>query len=185
MTSEYGDRLQTAAVEWIRRGPEARHLMHARDWLLELAPDASLALSIAALTHDVERHYPGGPTWDPFTQHAGDREYRWQHAVCSAQLVHPWLYAHGADDSLVRDTEWFVCAHELGGDEEANLLQAADSLSFLEVNPERLAASEREGRYPPGGAAEHCRWMFERIQVPRARELAQPLYEQALATLAV
>lgn len=38
--------------------PNARHLLQIRYWLLELQPNAGLALRLAALTHDAERNFP-------------------------------------------------------------------------------------------------------------------------------
>ena len=62
------------------------------------------------------------------------------------------------------------------------MVQAADSLSFLEVNVDffldRLAAFEN------GWTLDYVRakfeWMYERIKILEARVLAAPLYETAL-----
>jgi hypothetical protein len=64
-------------------------------------PRSPEALVLAALTHDMEEHFPGGPTYDPGTQEPADFEYRWQHSVRSAQLVEPFLHSHGVPDALV------------------------------------------------------------------------------------
>ena len=47
--------------------------------------------------------------------------------------------AQGAAEPLVAEVERLVLAHEVGGSPDENLLQAADSLSFLEVNGELVA----------------------------------------------
>ncbi len=54
---------------WIEPYWNAEHLVRTRDWLLELEPDASEALRLAALTHDMERHFPGGPVDGPGQRH--------------------------------------------------------------------------------------------------------------------
>ena len=51
--------LEEEALEWIAPYWNANHLVRTRDWLLELEPDAPEGLRLAALTHDMERHFPG------------------------------------------------------------------------------------------------------------------------------
>ena len=129
------------------------------------------------------RHFPGGPEFDPATKSAGDFEYRWQHSMRSAQFVHEWLYRRDASDDLVGEVETLILLHEFGGDEAASVLQAADSLSFLEVNPKVLAGWFTSGRAGRERAKAQAQYMFERIRIERARELARPLYEEALAVV--
>ena len=71
--------------------------------------------------------------------------------------------------------------HEIGGDAEADLLQAADSISFLEVNIDVPYAWMRAGRCDLERARAQHAWMFERIRLPQARELAGPFFETAMA----
>ena len=79
------------------------------------------------------------------------------------------------------EVERLVLDHEFGGWPEADVLQAADSLSLLETNQDVAAELVREGRCDEEWAREQHRWMFDRIRIERARELARPFYEQALA----
>jgi hypothetical protein len=174
---------EAAALAWIAPYRSVAHLRRTRDWVLELRPGASEALTLAALTHDIERHYPGGPQYDPATQAPDDFEYRWQHSMRSAQFVHEWLYRHGATDALVVEIEALVLLHEFGGDEDANVLQAADSLSSFETNAELVADWVRSGLCAAERAKDQHRWMYERIQLPAARELAAPHFERALAVV--
>jgi len=176
--------LEQRAEEWIEPYWNAEHLRRTRDWLLELDPDASEALRLAALTHDIERHFPGGPTNDLRVAPEDDMEYRRAHSERSADFVTAWLREQGADGQLVADVERLILAHEVGGGPEEDLLQAADSLSFLEVNvdlPEKWAA---EGRCSLERGIDQHRWMFERIEVARAREAARPLYDRVRAIAA-
>jgi hypothetical protein len=174
---------EAAALEWIAPYSGVAHLLRTRDWALELEPAASEALTLAALTHDIERLYPGGPEYAPAMQAPDDFEYRWQHSIRSAQFVHEWLYRHGATDALVVDVEALVLLHEFGGDEVANVLQAADSLSGLETNADLVAGWVRGGLCSAERAKDQHRWMYERIQLPAAKELAAPYFERALATV--
>ena len=174
---------EAAALAWIAPYSGVEHLLRTRKWVLELRPGAPEALELAALTHEVERLYPGGPRFEPATQAPDDFEYRWQHSIRSAQVVHEWLRQHGATERLVADVEALILLHEFGGDEDANVLQAADSISFLETNLDLVAGWVRSGRCTPERAKEQHRWMYERIRLPAAKKLASPYLERALATV--
>ena len=175
--------LTTCAEEWIRPYWNARHLERTRDWLLVLEPNAGDALVIAALTHDMERHFPGGPSMDPATMPPDDQAYQRAHSERSARIVGEWLLAQGAAEPLVADVERLVLSHEVGGSPDEDVLQAADSLSFLEVNGELVAGWFTSGRCSRERAKEQLAYMLDRIRVVRATELALPLYEQALGTV--
>lgn len=166
--------LEAAALDWIASYWNAQHLVRTRDWLLELDPAAGLELRLAGLTHDIERNFPGGPAPDP-----GNPEYERAHAERSAGIVGQWLAANGAADDLTADVTRLVTAHEVGGWREADLLQAADSLSFLEVNATRPAAWVRDGRCDPEQARARLRAMYDRIAVEEARVPAAALLEDA------
>ena len=173
--------LEERALAWVEPYWNARHLVRTRDWLLELDPDADEALRVAALTHDIERHFPGGPEFDPGTMRPDEPSYRVAHSERSARIVGEWLRGEGADPELVADVERLIAAHEIGGDARENLLQAADSLSFLEVNGTLVANWYTGGRCTRERARAQNARMLERIAVPRARQLAAPLHEEANA----
>lgn len=176
--------LEQKALEWIEPYWNAKHLRRTRDWLLELDPDASEALRLAALTHDIERHFPGGPVADFSKSPEEDLEYLRAHSERSAQFVDGWLRGQGADESLVRGVTRLVRVHEVGGDSDADLLQAADSLSYLEVNGGLPAKWAAEGRCSLERGLDQHRWMFERIRLERARPLAEPLYGRVVRLVA-
>jgi len=175
--------LEERARGWIEPYWNADHLVRARDWLLELDPLAPEPLSLAALTHDMERHFPGSPERDLRTSPPDDPTYNRLHCERSARIVGAWLREQGADGEAAGEVERLILAHEFGGSDDENLLQAADSLSFLEVNAALVAGWCTSGRCSRERALEQLRWMFERIRVPRARTLARPLYEEALAVV--
>ena len=61
-----------------------------------------------------------------------------------------WLRAQGADEKLLHDVERLILWHELGGWHEADLVQAADRLSFLETNVDLFLDFVRSGRFSVG-----------------------------------
>ena len=168
------DRHERAARDWISPFWNASHLVRTCDWLLELDPRADLALRLAALTHDIERHYPGGPAPDPL-----DPDYPRRHAERSALIVREWLEARAAPAELVAKVARLVAAHEVGGWPEADLLQAADSLSFLEVNATRPAAWVRAGACDRSVARAKLRHTYDRIRPQVARAAGAALLEDA------
>jgi hypothetical protein len=171
------------AHAWVGPYWNARHLERTLDWLLVLEPGASEALQLAALTHDMERHFPGGPVMDPATTPPDDETYRRAHAERSAQIVGDWLRREGGRAPLVHDVERLILAHEIGGEPDEEVLQAADSLSFLEVNAELVARWFTEGRCDRDRARDQLTYMYDRIRVDRARELARPLYEEGIGVV--
>jgi predicted metal-dependent HD superfamily phosphohydrolase len=175
--------LEERALAWIEPYWNADHLVRTRDWLLELDPGADEAARLAALTHDMERHFPGGPIQDLAVWPEDEGEYRRLHSERSAQIVGDWLRAQRADGELVAEVERLILAHETGGTPDEDLVQDADSLSFLEVNPKVLAGWYTSGRASRERAKAQARWMFERIRIERARVLARPLYEEAIAVV--
>jgi hypothetical protein len=175
--------LEERAAEWIEPYWNANHLVRTRDRAVELDADAGEALRLAALTHDMERHFPGGPVPDLSVEPEEDLEYGRLHSERSARIVADWLIREGADEGLVAEVERLILAHELGGAPDEDLLQAADSLSFLELNAGLVAGWYTSGRCSRERAKAQHRWMFERIKLDCARELAAPLYEEALAVV--
>jgi hypothetical protein len=175
--------LEERALVWIEPYWNAEHLVRTRDWLLALDPEAHEALRLAAMTHDMERHFPGGPVEDLSLEPEANTEYRRLHSERSAEIVGRWLSGEGADEELVQDARRLILAHEVGGAPDEDLLQAADSLSFLEVNAGVVAGWFTSGRCSRERAKAQLRWMFERVRLAPARELGGPLYEEALAVV--
>jgi hypothetical protein len=169
------------AVEWVRPHYDHVHLFHTVRWLLTIAPTASEPLLFAALTHDMERHFPGGTQPDKAAGAWDDVEYNRMHSRRSADIVTAWLREQGAPAELIRDVEQPILEHELGGSPEGNLVQASDSLSFLEVNGRLVTSWVLKGETSLENGIRKLDWMYERIAVPEARALARPLYEQAVA----
>jgi kynurenine formamidase len=173
------------ATSWMAElHPHFRHMQRTLDWALEIDPDASEAVLIAAVTHDAERAYPEGD-WDSAVSW-NDPEYnRWHQQRC-AQIVANWLREQGASPELIAEVERIVAVHEEGGFPEADLVQAADSLSFLETMVYVLAEWVQSGRAPRENAECKARNSLERISaaLPHAREEAEPLLAAALQRLA-
>jgi hypothetical protein len=180
-----GTEIERRALAWIGPYSQAWHLVRARDWLVRLDPGASLESRLAVLTHDIERMYPNGPQLDKATGRWDDPHYLYAHASRSAEVVGVWLHSQGdvAEELCLSDVQRLITLHEFGGVAGADLVQAADSLSFLETLPDVARAWVVNGECDAGQARAKHRYMAERIRVDEARRLAEPLLEQALASL--
>jgi hypothetical protein len=172
--------LEARAEAWIDDHRNVHHLLRTRQWAVELAPEAPESLRLAALLHDFDRH-AGDVSLDEQVAGWDDERRMAEHAERSARLASARLREAGADEGLIHDVEGLIRLHETGGTPDADVLQAADSLSFLEVRPaERWL---REGLADPEVAERKLRWMHDRIQLAKARVLAGPLLAAALAGL--
>jgi hypothetical protein len=172
---------------WLDSYSNAEHLRRTADWLRLLDPNASPALILAGLTHDMERAVPGSDRVDYDARHGpDDPTYNRHHSARSARIVSVWLRENEAPNDLIAAVARLIEAHEDGGWPEADLLQAADSLSFLDVNVDLLLSwlPTRRNHTGPREARQKLDYTFERIRVARARDLARPLYERALQRLA-
>lgn len=175
--------LERTAETWIQPYTDAHHLRRTRDWALRLQPAAPIAVRLAALTHDMERHFPGGPTMDPASMEPDDVPYLRAHAGRSSAIVSSWLRDQGASLELVATVGDLVRRHETGGSPAADLVQAADSLSFLETKRSLMQRWLADGRCDLARAERQAAWMAERIRLPAARRLAEPLLAETLQLL--
>lgn len=181
--------LLLVARAWVsdNYGKSAEHLLKAEEWLRRINPAASEAMLLATLTHDMERAFPGpdSPKQVP-GRGPDDPIYNEAHSERSARIVSDFLRTQQAPEDLVTEVAKLIRVHEFGGWPDANWVQAADSLSFLEVNIDfflsRINPDQADGWTLEEVRAKFA-WMYNRIQIPAAQELARPLYEVALAKL--
>ncbi len=174
---------------WVRDnyGKSAEHLLKAEEWLRRINPDASEAMLLATLTHDMERAFPGPDSPKQVSGHGPDDPiYNEAHSERSARIVSDFLRTQRAPEDLITEVAKLILVHEFGGWPDANWVQAADSLSFLEVNID-FFLNRINPAQPDSWTLEEVRakfdWMYNRIQIPAAQMQARPLYEMALEKL--
>jgi hypothetical protein len=172
------------ATQWVVDNyPYNRHhLLQSLVWLDRIAPGSSEAVRLAALTHDMERAFPGPDQPSPAS--FNDPDYYRAHSERSARIVGAWLKGQSAPEALVAQVERLIRAHECGGWSEANLVQAADSLSFLETNIDLFLKMVESGQRTVEDVRAKFDLSYDRIQIPRAKALARPMLERANARLA-
>jgi hypothetical protein len=151
-----------------------KHHHRTRDFLLILSPGVSIEAQIAALTHDIERQYPYKI---PDPKIFSDKKYLTKHGKASARIVGNFLKFLGAKIDQKR-VKQLISNHEVGGDEESNLIRDADSLSFLENTVEAFTK-----KFSKEECQQKFAYMYDRIENPKAKKLGKPLYNKALKLL--
>ncbi|HWF50220.1 MAG TPA: HD domain-containing protein [Solirubrobacteraceae bacterium] len=179
--------LLAAARAWVPEvHPHARHLLRTEDWAVAIDPAASERLRLAAVLHDIERAFPDpDAAWDSARDWDNPAYNRWHQDRC-AQIAAAWLGDQGADEGLKQDVAELIRVHEEGGWPEADVLQAADALSFLDTMAWLVVGWVQSGRASRERAAAKMRDSLDRMAPDqlRARELARPLLAQALRDVA-
>jgi hypothetical protein len=175
--------LLPSARAWVEDvHPHARHLLRTEDWVVVLDPGAGEGLRLAAVLHDIERAFPDpDATWDSARDWDSPEYNRW-HQDRAAEMAARWLREQDADPALVTEVEGLIRVHEDGGWRDADLLQAADSLSFLETMVPLVVGWVESGKAPRERAAGKVRSSVSRMSpdLAAARELAAPYLEAGL-----
>ncbi|MCU0680447.1 MAG: DUF4202 domain-containing protein [Planctomycetes bacterium] len=162
----------------------SRHLERTVYWLKELKPDANELMQIAALSHDIERAFRD-KNYDKVS--ANDKGYQSDehlshHQQKGAEIMAQFLKEQGASEEVINKVYSLILKHEVGGDEDQNLIKDADSLSFLENNIE-IFLTEQIKKMGYEKVLNKFNWMFERITNIKARKIAQPWYDEAIKKL--
>ena len=179
--------LLQAARAWVPEvHPHAAHLLATEDWAVAIDPEASERLRLAAVLHDIERAFPDPDAdWDSARDWDNPVYNRWHQDRC-AEIATDWLRDQGADRELTEEVARLIRVHEEGGWPEADVLQAADSLSFLDTMAWLVIGWVDSGRASRERAAAKMQDSLDRIAPTQqqARELARPLLDQALRDVA-
>ena len=172
-------------VTWARaEHPHAAHLERTLYWTRELDPEAERrpAARRPAARHRARVPDPGSP-FDSARDWSLDA-YVDYHQGRSAAHLSRWMAERGAGADEISPAVALVAVHERGGWPEADVLQAADSLSFIETLTPLLREWIATGRSSQADALAKLDSMWDRIRVPAAHERGRALYESARAEVA-
>ncbi len=152
-------------------------------WLLQLKPDADEAFQIAAFAHDIERGFRK-PEDNMYVGPEGylDKKCMKYHQEKGAEIRGEFLEKHGASKEIIERVKHLISKHEVGGDDDQNLLKDADSLSFLENNVDFFI----DKKLPVDGVEKvrpKIDWMYTRITSPKAKEIAKQWHQDAMKRL--
>lgn len=159
------------------------HLLKTVECIKLLRPEADEALLIAGIAHDIERGFRGKQLSEKIKKQGfkGEDHLKF-HQEEGARITSEFLKKIEANEGMIERVSMLISKHEVGGNEDQNLLKDADSMSFFETNVEHFV-TEKVKEYGIEKVTEKLDWMFERISSDRASEITRPLYERALQQL--
>ena len=157
-----------------------RHALDTWQWVLRLAPEASLALQAAALFHDVERtrSEPGTRVANPARDY---QSFKDAHAERGAALADTVLTRVGMEPHEREHVRWLIHHHERSEPDAAlALLNEADALSFFSLEASGFARTftrvqtRREMTHTLARLRPLQRWRLARIRLaPQVRRLLE------------
>jgi hypothetical protein len=154
---------------------------HARDtwrWVLRLDAEASLAVQVAALFHDVERLASESEVRVEH-QAADYVAFKRAHAAAGATMTGEALKAVGATKPLIDRVMALVAGHEtVTDDPEKTTLTEADALSFFSLNAPGFARY-----YGPDHTARKVAYTLDRLGVRRRLALSGIRHRADIATM--
>jgi hypothetical protein len=153
------------------------HALDTWRWTLRLAPDASFAVQVAALFHDVERLYVESEV--RIEHRAPDYQaFKAAHAAAGSRIVADLMARADVPPVESRRVCELVARHELGGehglegggdlDQDRALLNEADALSFFSLN-----ASGFLKHFGPEHTARKVSYTLRRLGPDGRRELSR------------
>jgi len=188
MTTDTYKRVELFIVDKFKAagdGVGKNHVLRTVHWLRELKPDADEALLIAAVAHDVERALRDHASYDKVTRHEKgfrSEEHLTYHQEEGARIIGEYLGQIGADARTIERVKELVSRHEIGGDEDQNLLKDADSISFFE-NVVEFFLTKKVNEAGRKKVKDKLDWMYGRITTDRARTLAKQQYAESIKEL--
>ena len=157
---------------------QMRHFDRTVYWLKQLNPNVGEYLLVAAIGHDIARSLiiNDSPVYSPNS--VLDKDYLKEHQETGATILGEFLKTQNCDQDFINKVQNAVSKHEVGGDDDQNLLKDADSISFLENGSDiyesfikRFGAKETKNKFD---------WMYNRITSKTAKQIAKPFYEEIL-----
>ncbi|HWN42494.1 MAG TPA: DUF4202 family protein [Thermoanaerobaculia bacterium] len=139
------------------------HALDVWQWMVRLDPQASLAVQLAALFHDVERLISEA---DARIEHQTDdyQGFKDEHARRGAEMADGALEQAGVDAATRMQVARLIAGHErTSNDPDLALLNDADALSFFSLN-----STGYVDYFGPEAARRKVAWTLARLR-PEAR----------------
>lgn len=146
---------------------ELKHSELVLKWVLKLNPDSDEALKIAALSHDIDRAITKITEKD-LTDYSKIDEFKKEHAIRSAKFICDILKKYNYSTETINRVKHLVENHEVGGDNDSNILMDADSLAYFDYNiPSYLKRNGRER------TEEKIKFMYKRLSKKAKKLVSQ------------
>jgi len=163
---------------------DLKHYERTLFWLLQLKHGASEILQIAAYSHDAERVFRTAEYKGISSSSKGFRDERHlgYHQITGAKIVSDFLLENGAEKSFADEVYSLISKHEIGGNNDQNLIKDADSLSFYENNVDFFLTKQVQ-KIGKDKVKDKFNWMYQRITSDKAKQIAKGWYLEALQKL--
>jgi hypothetical protein len=162
-----------------------KHFLRTVYWLKQLKPEADEALLVAAIAHDIERGFREHEAYNKISNSKKgfmSDDHLTHHQNEGARIIGEFLSKIGADKKLIDRVKSLISKHEVGGDNDQNLLKDADSLSFLENNIDHFLTKKTK-ETSKSKVKDKFDWMFNRITSNKAKQIAKHWYDDAIKRL--
>jgi hypothetical protein len=182
------DRVEQFVIDSFNNSGDNRgvkHLQRTAYWVKQLRQDANEALLVSAVAHDIERGFRNNQNYafikdDPKGfKSEGHLNY---HQEEGARILTKYLQQIEVEKDFIEQVKMLVSKHEVGGNDDQNLLKDADSISFFENNIDHFLTNKvlETGK---DKVMEKFNWMYERITSPKAKEIVRDWYQDAIKRL--
>ncbi|MDR3642698.1 MAG: DUF4202 family protein [Candidatus Doudnabacteria bacterium] len=185
---EYYPKIEQFVIEAFTKSHNPKDIKHFERtvyWLKQLRPEADEALCIAAFAHDTERAFresSSHPAAGSSPKGFRDEEFLTYHQNKGAEIIADFLKQQNAPQEMTDRVQMLISKHEVGGNEDQNLLKDADSVSYFE-NQMNHFLTEKVAAVGKEKVREKFQWMFDRITSGKAKDLARPMFEDAITKL--
>ena len=184
MTELY-QKVEQFVIDSFAKAGKARGIKHLKRtvyWVQQLKSDADEALLIAAVAHDIERAFRKHNYGKKFQKGFRTNEHLIYHQEKGAEIIADFLRKKNADKKLIERIKKLISKHEVGGNDDQEILKDADSVSFFENNVDRFVVN-----LAPEVGRENVKdkfdWMFNKISNEKAKQIALPWYKEAIKRL--
>jgi hypothetical protein len=180
MESIYHKVVEFVKETYRRAGKEKTipHFERTVYWVQQLRPESDEALRVAAFSHDIERAIYGD-----WVQGSTEVDVLQKHGELSAEVIGGFLRTIDAEEAFISKVKALVAMHEFGGNDEQEVLNEADCISYFETRaPIHVIV------WPDQGVSKaHIRkkfeFMYARLKTERAKKIVRPLFKNAMDTL--
>lgn len=166
-------------------GKKKSHYERTVYWILQLDSDVDAAMKIAGYSHDIQSAFSRGDNMKTVKESEKgfkDEELLTTHQKEGAEIMKKFLEDNEGPPEVAKKVYDLISKHETGGNDDQNILKDADSISFLECNAEHFV-DKYAIEFGYTKVKEKFDWMFNRISSAKARDIAKPMYENAIAKL--
>jgi len=159
-----------------------KHFERTVYWIKQLKSDADEPILIAGYAHDIARAFRDTGTTETFkNKEFNDLEILRDHQEEGAKIISEFLENEEYNKEFINRIYNMIRYHEEGGNEEANLIKDADSISYLENNA--VKHIKLVGELGKDRIRNKIDWMYKRISSEKAKLLAEPYYKEAINLL--